>query len=60
MIHMRMGQEHIINHSLLHRQFRIFKGIYPLFHPPVNQNMLSGRLQIMAAARYLMIRSDKN
>ena len=60
MIHMRMGQEHIINHGLLHRQLRIFKGVYPLLHSPVNQDMLSGRLQIMAAARYLMIRSDKN
>ena len=60
MIHMRMGQKHIIDLRFRHRKRRILEGIDPLLHPPVHQHVYPCRFQIMTAPRYLMIRSDKN
>ena len=60
MIYMRMRQENKVDKSRIHRQFTIFKSLYPLLHSVVHQNILFTDTKIMAAACYLVIRSNKH
>ena len=59
MIHMCMGQKHIIDQRFLYRKIYVFKYIFSLLHTVINKNMLTTRFEIMTASRHLMICPNK-
>ena len=60
MIHMSMGQKHIVNQRFVHWQLTVLKHICALFHTIIHQNIFFTYTQIMTASRHLMICSNKH
>ncbi len=60
MIHMRVGQEHIVYERFLHRQVAVLKYVGTLLHAVVHQNILIAYTKIMAAPCHLMVCPDKH
>ena len=59
MVDMGVGQKHVIDLIISHRKLCILIRIIPLLHTAVHQNLGLSYLQVMAASRYFMVRSDK-
>jgi hypothetical protein len=59
-IDMGVGQKNKINAGGRDRQRLIFKNVSALFHTDIDQNAFSAHLQVMAAACYFMIGSNKS
>ena len=60
MVNMGMGQKNKIDGGCRDRQGLVFKNISALFHTDIDQNVFSAHLQVMAAACYFMIGSNKS
>ncbi len=60
MVDMRMCQKNVMNQRRLHRQFTALKGLRPLLHSIIHQNIRLIDPKIMAAARNLVVRTDKH
>ena len=59
-VDMGMGQKNKIDGGCRDRQGLVFKNISALFHTDIDQNVFSAHLQVMAAACYFMIGSNKS
>ena len=59
MVHMRMGQQHIVHTGLLYRELCIFKHIRSLFHSVIHQNAFVPNFNAMAASGYLVVCTNK-
>ena len=59
MIHVGMGQEHIIDPCLRNGQRYILKGIHPLLHTVIHQNMFLSHRKIVTAAGHFVVRPNK-
>ena len=59
MIDMCVRKKYIINQLNIYRKSSIFKYIHPLLHTIIDKYVLCAYPQVMTAASYLMIGSDK-
>ena len=60
MVNMCVGQEHIVNHGLLHRERNILEHIHPLLHSIVHQYVLASHFKIVTTSGHFMVRANKN